>query len=89
MSEVYPHHIMHDNPLMEDEHFALVFAQAFINTNTVPTQELCERWLAEGYVNEEELEMILIHKSSKHISTSSSIVGSVLSVITTPVHYSF
>ena len=65
-------------------HFALVFAQAFINTNTVPTQELCERWLAEGYVNEEELEMILIHKSSKHISTSSSIVGSVLSVIALP-----
>ena len=59
MGEVYPHHIMHDNPLMEDEHFALVFAQAFINTNTVPTQELCDRWLAEGFVNENELEMIL------------------------------
>lgn len=62
MSEVYPNyhdHIMHDNPLMEDEHFALVFAQAFINTNTVPTKELCDRWLAEGFVNEYELELIL------------------------------
>jgi hypothetical protein len=57
MSEVF--HIMHDNPLMEDEHFALVFAQAFINTNTVPTQELCERWLREDYVSETELELIL------------------------------
>lgn len=31
MSEVYPNyhdHIMHDNPLMEDEHFALVFAHS-------------------------------------------------------------
>lgn len=44
---------------MEDEHFAEVFAQAFINTGTEPTPELCERWLAEGFVNEWELELIL------------------------------
>lgn len=52
-------HIPHDNKQLEDEHFALVFAQAFKNTNTEPTPELCQRWLAEGFVNEYELELIL------------------------------
>lgn len=49
----------HENKELEDEHFAQVFAQAFINTGTEPTPELCKRWLAEGFVNEWELEMIL------------------------------
>ena len=51
--------IPHENKTYEDEHFAEVFAQAFINTSTEPTIELCERWIAEGFVNEWELEMIL------------------------------
>jgi hypothetical protein len=45
--------------MMEDEHFAEVMASALIRSNIVPDKELCERWLNEGYVNEEELEMIL------------------------------
>jgi len=49
----------HENKEYEDEHFAQVFVQAFINTGTEPTPELCERWLREGFVNEWELEMIL------------------------------
>ena len=49
----------HDNQNIEDEHFAEVFAQAFINTGTEPTLELCERWLRDGFVNEWELELIL------------------------------
>ncbi len=57
MSEVYPEY--HDNQFLEDEHFAQVFARAFINTGTEPTPELCERWLREGFVNEYELELIL------------------------------
>jgi hypothetical protein len=52
-------HISRNNKQFDDEHFALVFAQAFINTKTEPTAELCERWLAEGFVNEYELELIL------------------------------
>lgn len=52
-------HLGRDNPLLDDGHFAHVFAQAFKNTNTEPTLELCQRWLAEGFVNEYELELIL------------------------------
>lgn len=55
MSEWLPH----ENKEYEDEHFAQVFAQAFINTGTEPTPELCDRWLREGFVNEWELEIIL------------------------------
>jgi hypothetical protein len=53
-------HLSHDNQMMEDEHFAEVMASSsLIRIGVVPNQELCERWLNEGYVNEEELEMIL------------------------------
>ena len=44
---------------MENQHFAEVFAAALIRSGIVPDKEMCERWLAEGYVNEEELELIL------------------------------
>lgn len=57
MSEVYPNY--HDNPLLEDEHFAQVYAQALITSGIVPNMALCERWLAGDYVNEYELELIL------------------------------
>ena len=52
-------HLSHDNQQMEDEHFAEVMASSLIRIGIVPNMELCERWLAEGYVNEEELELIL------------------------------
>jgi hypothetical protein len=52
-------HLSHDNQMMEDEHFAEVMASSLIRIGIVPNQELCERWLAEGYVNEKELELIL------------------------------
>jgi len=52
-------HIPHDNPYLEDEHFAEVFALAFIREGTCPTPELCQRWLKEGFVNEQELEDML------------------------------
>ena len=52
-------HLSHDNIQMENQHFAEVFAAALIRSGIVPDKELCERWLNEGYVNEEELEMIL------------------------------
>ena len=52
-------HLSHDNIEMENQHFAEVMASSLIRIGIVPNQELCERWLAEGYVNEEELEMIL------------------------------
>lgn len=51
--------LIHDNVEMEDRHFAEVMASSLIRIGVVPNQELCERWLAEGYVNEEELELIL------------------------------
>jgi len=52
-------HLSHDNIQMENQHFAEVFAAALIRSGIVPDKEMCERWLAEGYVNEEELELIL------------------------------
>ena len=52
-------HLSHDNVEMEDRHFAEVIASSLIRIGVVPNMELCERWLAEGFVNEEELEMIL------------------------------
>jgi len=52
-------HLSHDNPEMEDEHFVEVLVSALIRTGEVPTAELCERWLREGFVDERELEMIL------------------------------
>lgn len=52
-------HLSHDNTEMENQHFAEVFASALIRSGIVPDKEMCERWLAEGYVNEEELELIL------------------------------
>ena len=52
-------HLSHDNIDMENQHFAEVFAAALIRSGIVPNREMCERWLAEGYVNEEELELIL------------------------------
>lgn len=51
--------LSHDNMQMENQHFAEVFAAALIRSGIVPDKEMCERWLAEGYVNEEELELIL------------------------------
>lgn len=48
-----------DNPLIEDAHFAEVMASSLIRIGVVPHLDLCERWLAEGYVNEQELELIL------------------------------
>lgn len=52
-------HLSHDNPYLEDEHFSRVIANALINAKIEPTPELCKRWLAEDYVNEYELELIL------------------------------
>lgn len=52
-------HLSHDNQILEDEMFARSFANALFKSGIKPDAELCERWLAEGYVNEEELEMIL------------------------------
>ena len=52
-------HLSHDNTEMENQHFAEVIASALIRSGIVPDKEMCERWLAEGYVNEEELELIL------------------------------
>ena len=52
-------HLSHDNPILENEHFAEVFASALIRGGIVPDKEMCERWLTEGFVNEEELELIL------------------------------
>ena len=52
-------HLSHDNIQMENQHFAEVFAAALIRSGIIPDKEMCERWLAEGYVNEEELELIL------------------------------
>ena len=52
-------HLSHDNQMMENQHFAEVIASALIRSGIVPDQELCERWLREDYVNEEELEQIL------------------------------
>ena len=49
----------HDNTEMENQHFAEVMASSLIRIGIVPNQELCERWLAEDYVNKEELELIL------------------------------
>ena len=52
-------HLSHDNIQMENQHFAEVFAAALIRSGIVPDREMCERWLNEDYVNEEDLEMIL------------------------------
>ena len=52
-------HLSHDNLEMEDEHFAEVIAASLIRTGKVPDMEMCERWLREGFVNEQELERIL------------------------------
>ena len=49
----------HDNPDLETEHFVDVIVCALINSQTVPNATLCERWLADGYVNENELESVL------------------------------
>ena len=51
--------LSHDNVEMEDKHFAEVMASSLIRIGIAPNQELCERWLNEGYVNEKELELIL------------------------------
>ena len=52
-------HLSHDNIEMENRHFAEVMASSLIRLGIAPDMALCERWLAEGYVNGEELEMIL------------------------------
>ena len=52
-------HLSHDNIQMENQHFAEVFAAALIRSGIVPDKEMCERWLSEDYVDEEDLEMIL------------------------------
>ena len=44
---------------MENQHFAEVIASSLIRSGIVPDREMCERWLNEDYVNEEELELIL------------------------------
>lgn len=52
-------HLTHDNPDLETEHFVDVIVCALINSQTVPSRDLCERWLADGYVDENELESVL------------------------------
>ena len=52
-------HLSHDNIQMENQHFAEVFAAALIRSGIIPDKEMCERWLSEDYVDEEDLEMIL------------------------------
>ena len=49
----------HDNPDEETEHFANVLADALIASEVEPDRELCERWLREGFVDENELEAVL------------------------------
>ncbi len=51
--------LSHENIEMENQHFAEVMASSLIRLGIAPDMALCERWLAEGYVNGEELEMIL------------------------------
>ncbi len=52
-------HLSHDNTEMENQHFAEVITSALIRSGIVPDKQMCERWLREDYVNEEELELIL------------------------------
>ena len=52
-------HLINDNIDMENQHFAEVFAAALIRSGIIPDKEMCERWLSEDYVDEEDLEMIL------------------------------
>lgn len=52
-------YLSHDNTEMENQYFAEVIASALIRSGIVPDKEMCERWLREDYVNEEELELIL------------------------------
>ncbi len=49
----------HDNVEEEDRRFAHILADALWRKQTVPDRELCERWLREGFVDENELEMVL------------------------------
>ena len=49
----------HDNVDEETEHFANVLADALIASEVEPDRELCERWLREGFVDENELEAVL------------------------------
>ena len=51
--------LTHDNAEEEDRRFAHILADALWRTQTVPDRELCERWLREGFVDENELEMVL------------------------------
>ena len=51
--------LSHENIGMENQHCAEVMASSLIRLGIAPDMALCQRWLAEGYVNEEELEMIL------------------------------
>ncbi len=51
--------LTHDNIEEEDRRFAQILADALWRTQTVPDRELCERWLREGFVDENELEMVL------------------------------
>ena len=46
-------HLSHDNIEMENQHFAEVMASSLIRLGIAPDIALCERWLAEGYVNGE------------------------------------
>ena len=51
--------LTHDNIEEEDRRFAQILADALWRTQTAPDRELCERWLREGFVDENELEMVL------------------------------
>ena len=51
--------LTHDNIEEEDRRFAQILADALWRTQTVPDRELCEGWLREGFVDENELEMVL------------------------------
>lgn len=51
--------LTHDNIEEEDRRFAQILADALWRTQTVPDRELCEKWLREGFVDENELEMVL------------------------------
>ena len=59
LREVMTERLSHENIEMENQHFAEVMASSLIRLGIAPDMALCQRWLAEGYVNEEELEMIL------------------------------
>lgn len=51
--------LTHDNVEEEDRRFVKTLVDALWRSQTIPNADLCQRWLREGFVDENELEMIL------------------------------